>query len=211
MDAAFSKTTDGGKTFTQLGTLNHLDGVTVDFTDPERKTIVFAQHEKSRSLMISKDGGATWSDIGKNLPENTRFTTWPLLLNSKVIITNTSGWGGGKITGIFRSEDAGETWTKVSELSPGGFPLLTSKGDIFYPAWERFRAQLGCRKNVDAREIPGRKFHHRAPRWQPRRRGQRLPANLEGQRRDMGCLRPSDPRRPHPLGPTPDTSPTCPA
>ena len=138
------KTTDGGATFSQLGTMDRGEGVTVDFTDPERKTIALGQHEKVQGLFISKDGGATWKNIGINLPPGTSFPSWPLLLNSKVLLVNTSGYNKSLISGIWRSEDAGETWAKVSDLFPNGTPTLTSQGDIFYPV------QNGLAHSTDA-------------------------------------------------------------
>jgi len=126
------KTNDAGKTFRQLGTQDKFEGVTVDFTDPERKTIVIGRHEMSQSLMISKDAGATWKTIGTNIPPDTNFTNWPLLIGANTILSNTSGWRKGLSFGIWRSEDAGETWTKVSDYSPTGAPLLSSKGIIFW-------------------------------------------------------------------------------
>jgi len=129
------KSTDAGKHIQQIGSFQHLDGLTIDFTDPDRKTMVFAKHEQSRSLVRSKDGGESWHGIGMNLPDGTRFTTWPLLINSDILLTNTSGWGGGTITGIWRSENCGDDWTKVSDSGPICFPLLTSKGTVFYPTY----------------------------------------------------------------------------
>ena len=137
------KTIDGGKTFQRLGgTLDKdkgIEGVSVDFTDPARKTIVIAEHEKGRVIMISMDGGATWKNIGANLPKETHGdNNWPLLFNPNAIVVNGSTTGGASNTntfGIWRSENLGETWTRVSDLSSNsrGAPLLTSKGYAFYP------------------------------------------------------------------------------
>jgi len=127
------KTTDGGHHFTAIGGFSHLDGLTIDFSDPARKTMVIAQHEQSRSLVRSKDGGKSWRGIGMNLPENTKFTTWPLLLSADILLTNTSGWGGGSISGIWRSTNCGDDWTKVSDLAPVNFPLVTAQSTVLYP------------------------------------------------------------------------------
>jgi photosystem II stability/assembly factor-like uncharacterized protein len=138
------KTTDGGRTLQQLGTMDRMEGVSVDLTDPERKTIVAGAHERARSLFLSKDGGATWTPIGENLPADTNFSTWPLLIGANVILTNTSGWGHAPNNGIWRSEDAGGTWIKVSDLFPNATPTLTSKGEVFFPV------KGGLAKSVDA-------------------------------------------------------------
>jgi len=130
------KTTDGGATFQQLGTMDRGEGVSVDFTDPERKTIALGQHEQLQGLFLSKDGGATWKKIGANLPPGTNFPSWPLLLSSNVLLVNTSGYHKDLISGLWRSEDAGETWAKVSDFFATGTPTLTSKGTVFYPIKE---------------------------------------------------------------------------
>jgi photosystem II stability/assembly factor-like uncharacterized protein len=48
-------TADTGKTFQRLGTLTHMNGVGVDFTDPQRKTLVVGLHEQARSVHKSTD------------------------------------------------------------------------------------------------------------------------------------------------------------
>ena len=65
-DAPF-KTEDGGKTFQRLGKLAHADGVAVDFTDPDRKTLLLGLHEQSQSLQLSTDAGQSWKKIGDKL------------------------------------------------------------------------------------------------------------------------------------------------
>jgi hypothetical protein len=44
------------------------DGVAVDFSDPQRKTLLLGLHEQSQSLQMSSDGGTTWQRIGDRLP-----------------------------------------------------------------------------------------------------------------------------------------------
>ena len=41
---------DGGKTFQRLGNLTHMDGIGVDCTDPQRKTLVVGLHEQAGVL-----------------------------------------------------------------------------------------------------------------------------------------------------------------
>ena len=127
------KTNDAGKTFKQLGTEVQFESVSVDFTDPERKTIVIGQHEKPQSLMISKDAGATWKTIGTNILPEIKFSNVPLLIGPNTILTNTSCPPKGLTGGIWRSEDAGETWAKVADYSPTAPPLLSLKGIVFWP------------------------------------------------------------------------------
>src|SRR4029079_8015651 len=62
------KTTDGGSTFRQLGSIAHNDYVSVDFGDPDRKTLLAGGHEQAQTVYRSTDGGQTWTNIGVTLP-----------------------------------------------------------------------------------------------------------------------------------------------
>lgn len=128
------KTEDGGKTFQRLGKLAHADGVAIDFTDPERKTLLLGLHEQSQSLQLSTDGGKSWKKIGDKLPADTNHSTDPIVLDSKTFLINTAGWKPNAKLGIYRTEDAGETWTNVSAFGPQGAPLIASDGSIY---WQR--------------------------------------------------------------------------
>jgi photosystem II stability/assembly factor-like uncharacterized protein len=132
-DAPF-KTEDGGKTFKRLGKLAHSDTVAVDFTDPERKTLLLGLHEQSQSLQMSTDGGQSWKKIGDRLPEDSNHSSDPLILDSKTFLVNTAGWKQKASLGIYRTEDGGETWTSVSTFGPNGTPLVASDGAIY---WQR--------------------------------------------------------------------------
>jgi photosystem II stability/assembly factor-like uncharacterized protein len=132
-DAPF-RTADGGKTFQRLGKLAHADGVAVDFTDPARKTLLLGLHEQSQSLQLSRDGGATWTKIGANLPADSNHSTDPIVIDSRTFLINTAGWKPKATLGIYRTEDGGQTWTRVSEFGPQGPPLVASDGAIY---WQR--------------------------------------------------------------------------
>ena len=128
------RTDDAGKTFHRLGKLSHSDGIAIDFTDPQRKTLLLGLHEQSQSLQLSNDGGETWTKIGTRLPEDSNHSTDPIIVDSKTFLINTAGWKQKATLGIYRSEDAGETWTAVSKFGPAGEPLITSDGTIY---WQR--------------------------------------------------------------------------
>jgi photosystem II stability/assembly factor-like uncharacterized protein len=134
-DAPF-KTEDGGKTFQRLGKLAHADGIAVDFTDPAHKTLLLGLHEQSQSLQLSRDGGATWTKIGANLPADSNHSTDPIVIDSKTFLINTAGWKPKASLGIYRTEDGGQTWTKVSDPDhgPQGAALVASDGAIY---WQR--------------------------------------------------------------------------
>src|SRR5882724_5237968 len=133
------KTSDGGKTFTQLiKDKTHVDGISVDFTDPQRKTILIGLHEQEQSIHRSTDGGATWEKIGDKVPAGTAFTSDPIILDSKNYHTPSAGYKKDEKGGIYRSEDGGQTWTSVSKEGASGNCLITSKGEIYWPRlWDQ--------------------------------------------------------------------------
>jgi hypothetical protein len=119
------KTTDNGKTFKQLGTIAHNDVVSVDFNDPDRKTILVGGHEQKRKLYLSTDGGQTFKDIGMNLPADSHFSSSPLVLDSKNFLLGACGYGDGAC-GVYRSTDGGGCWTRT-----------TDKNVVLRPLWSR--------------------------------------------------------------------------
>jgi photosystem II stability/assembly factor-like uncharacterized protein len=125
-------TGDGGKTFQRLGNLTHMDGIGIDFTDPQRKTLVVGLHEQARTVHKSTDGGKTWQKIGDGLPEDSNHSTDPIVINAKTYIINTAGWAPKKSWGIYRTEDGGATWAKVSDLGCSGRALVASDGTIYW-------------------------------------------------------------------------------
>lgn len=143
-DAPFV-THDRGRTFQRLGNLAHADGVAVDFTDRRRRCLLLGMHEQSQSLRLSADGGATWTLIGDRLPADSNHSTDPIVLDAKTFLINTAGWKQGASLGIYRSEDAGATWKKVSEFGPQGEPLVATDGAIY---WQRLWGG-GLLKSVD--------------------------------------------------------------
>lgn len=124
------RTDDGGETFIDLG-LEHNDFVSVDFTDPERKTLLVSGHEAPRVLHYSKDGGATWRDIGGTFPEDGHICSWPLVLDGSTFLLGCGTYAGG-VGGIFHSTTSGRSWERVSEHRVASGPLLASDGSQYW-------------------------------------------------------------------------------
>ncbi|HMJ90172.1 MAG TPA: hypothetical protein VK530_10170 [Candidatus Acidoferrum sp.] len=125
-------TTNAGQTFQHLGNAKHNDNVSVDFSDPQRRTLLAGGHEQSRTVWKSVDGGQTWTNIGATLPEGTKHSSNPLLLDASTYLVNASGWGKGT-GGVFRTTNGGATWTQAGALEANGTPLRASDGSIYWP------------------------------------------------------------------------------
>ena len=122
-----------GTTFFALGTISHVDSVSVDFSDPNRQTLLAGVHERSRTVYRSQDGGKTWANVGANLPAGTAFSSYPLAINSKTFFAGLNpSWAGGT-GGIFQSDDSGRTWYYASNRGGGAEPLVASDGSVYWP------------------------------------------------------------------------------
>jgi hypothetical protein len=130
--AGVYKSDDVGVTFEQLGEISHNDLVSVDFTDPERMTLLAGGHEQKQMLHRSTDGGQTWTNVGANLPGNSHFSSYPLVIDSETHLVGTCGWGDGTC-GIWRTTDGGATWGQASDLPAQAAPLWASDGAIYWP------------------------------------------------------------------------------
>jgi hypothetical protein len=132
LDDGVFKSEDGGTTFKPLGTIGHIDLVSIDFSDPARKTILAGAHETKQKLFLSTDGGATFTDIGPKLPAGSHFSSAPLVLDAKRFLLGACGWGDGTC-GVFASDDAGQSWKSTSSESPAGQPLVTRDAKLLWP------------------------------------------------------------------------------
>lgn len=130
------RTDDGGISFHRLGTIENVDGIGIDFTDDKRKTLVVGLHDQERSLQRSTDGGQTWKKIGDKLPEKTNISNDVIVFDANTYVANAAGWkrDGDKLLdfGIFRTIDAGVTFTKVSDAGPSGPALVAGDGTIYW-------------------------------------------------------------------------------
>lgn len=124
------KTTDDGKTFVAAD-ITHNDFVSVDFSDARRKTLLASGHEQAHKLYLSTDSGVTWQEIGDNIPDEAHVCPFPYVVDAQTFLLGCGSYGGGK-TGIYRSTNAGASWTLVSEAGGGSAPLVAKNETIYW-------------------------------------------------------------------------------
>ena len=80
-------------------------------------------------LFRSIDGGASWFDLGPQLPSGAGNSASPLVLGPRLYLLGTWGTEG---SGVFRSTDGGESWPRVAPLGVAGAPVIASDGLIYW-------------------------------------------------------------------------------
>ncbi len=131
------KSTDGGKTFTNVGLRNtyQIARIVTHPTDPD---IVYVaaignlwSYDGDRGLFKTSDGGKTWQKLISGLPNDrkigcTEIAMDPLDPNVLYIVmyhrirTGWSIYSGGPNAGIFKTTDGGGTWRKLTKGLPTG-------------------------------------------------------------------------------------------
>jgi photosystem II stability/assembly factor-like uncharacterized protein len=127
------KTTDGGKTWDLCLKIDEDTGATDIAIDPSNPDVLYAaMYQRRRTafgyngggskagLFKTTDGGKTWAKLAGGLPTGDvgRIAVDVYAKNSKIVyctVETRQGPATGSAMGdVFRSEDAGATWTKVS-------------------------------------------------------------------------------------------------
>jgi photosystem II stability/assembly factor-like uncharacterized protein len=126
-------TSDNGETFTQLGDVHHNDVLSVDFSDPKRKTLLAGGHEQAQTVYKSTDGGDTWSNVGETI-DGGGSCDIPHILDADTYLVGCYGAGPG----VYRSTNAGKTWTMVTDLGGGSEPLIAVDGSIYWASVDFF-------------------------------------------------------------------------
>ena len=128
------KSTDAGKTFTNMG-LRESQSIARIVIDPKDANTVYVAvlghlfgPNKERGIYKTSDGGRTWTNI-KFIDEDTGFTDLVMdASDSKTLYAASyqrrrTSWGfngGGPGSGIWKTTDAGKTWKK---LEGSGLPV----------------------------------------------------------------------------------------
>jgi len=126
------KTTDGGKTWARVLKINDDTGVSDIAMDPESPdTLYAAAYERRRTpygfngggtdsaIYKTTDGGTTWKRLTKGLPYENGGDTGRIGLDiyrkdPNIVYALVQHEKGG----VYRSEDKGETWKKMSDTDP---------------------------------------------------------------------------------------------
>ncbi|HEX5436539.1 MAG TPA: hypothetical protein VFW98_05250 [Gemmatimonadaceae bacterium] len=134
------KSTDGGKTWQFMG-LKETQQIGRIVVDPRNADVVYVaalghawEPNKERGLYKSTDGGKTWH-LSKFIDDKTGFVDVVMDPSNPNVLyassyqryrTPYSLYSGGPGSGLWKTTDAGKTWT---EIKGGGFPS-TDKGRI---------------------------------------------------------------------------------
>ena len=166
------KSLNGGKTWTNMGLKNseHIARILIDPRDP---AVVYAAAEGplwspggERGLYKSVDGGKTWTQSLK-ISDDTGVTSAEFDPGNPDIIyaaayqrrrSVAAFMGGGPESGIYKSEDAGATWRKLSVGLPAGdigkIGLAVSPHDprVVYATIEASPEERGFYRSADRGE-----------------------------------------------------------
>jgi photosystem II stability/assembly factor-like uncharacterized protein len=131
------KSTDGGKTFTNvgLGESHHIGRVVTHPTNPDIVYVAAGGHlwgpNPERGVFKTIDGGRTWRKLAGGLPSNDTTGAGDLVMDpTNPNILYAGMWerirrpyifeSGGPNGGLFKSTDGGETWKKLAGGLPAG-------------------------------------------------------------------------------------------
>ena len=131
------KSTDGGRTFTNMGLRDshHIADVVTHPTDPN-VVYVASQghlwgHTGERGVFKTTDGGTTWQRLTSGLPDDGRTGATELKMDPRnPNVLYAAFWervrlpyrfeSGGPNGGIYKTTDAGRTWQKLTNGLPEG-------------------------------------------------------------------------------------------
>ena len=149
------RSTDGGQTWTRVLYRDQNTGGSDVVIDPVNPSVVYASLWEARlgpwedansyegthgGLFKSIDGGETWRQLSKGLPEKMAqiqvaiAASDPKRLYATTATTRQSGYASGAGLGLYRSDDAGESWYRATDdprpaLKIGGGDLPIPKVD----------------------------------------------------------------------------------
>jgi len=166
------KSTDGGRSWENMG-LEQSEHLSTIIVHPEDSDVVWVAAQgplwrsgEQRGLYKTTDGGETWEKVLGNdewtgvtdivmdprNPDRLYAATWDRHR------TVAAYMGGGPGSGIWKSEDGGESWERLETGLPGGplgkigLAISPQNPDFVYAAIETFRAEGGIWMSEDRGE-----------------------------------------------------------
>lgn len=163
------RSTDGGSSWQNMG-LKESEHISKIIVHPESSEIIWVAAQGplwnkggERGLYKSEDGGKTWRKtlgdeewtgvtdlvIDPRNPDRLYAATWQRHRNIAAYL------GGGPNTALYRSEDGGETWTKLekglptSNMGKIGLAISPQNPDVLYAAIELDQREGGIYKSVN--------------------------------------------------------------
>jgi len=155
--AGVYKSVDGGKSFQEVGLkeTQSIARIVVHPKDPNIAYVAVVGHlfgpNKERGLYKTTDGGKTWTNT-KFIDEDTGFTdvvldpSNPNVLYAASYRRRRTPWGfngGGPTSGLWKTADAGKTWTRLTNGLPNnpiigriGLDIARSKPSTIYASIE---------------------------------------------------------------------------
>lgn len=131
------KSTDGGKTFTNMGLKDThcIAKIITHPTDPDRVYAAAAGHtwgySGERGLFLTTNGGKTWQKLTNGLPDDGKTGAIELVMDPEAPDVLYAGFwqrirqpyrfdSGGPNGGIFKTTDGGKSWRKLTNGLPEG-------------------------------------------------------------------------------------------
>src|SRR5438876_1017007 len=94
---------NGGATWKTMNpAAAHSDWCLIDWTDPEHRFVLAFKHERHGLVVMSRDGGQTFTELGKGYGCGWIFDNQTAVLS--VLVND------GKPRGLVRTTDGGKTW-----------------------------------------------------------------------------------------------------
>jgi photosystem II stability/assembly factor-like uncharacterized protein len=129
------KTTDGGKTFEQMGleNTNHISRIVTHPSDADEACICATGHlwgySGDRGVFKTTDGGKNWEKLTNGLPDDgktgctdlVRDPSNPKIMYAAFYHRKRQPWffdSGGEGGGIYKTTNGGKSWTKLTEGLP---------------------------------------------------------------------------------------------
>jgi len=107
----------GEKWSTLDGKSSHVDWCSVDWSDPDRKFLIALKHESGGALLISRDGGKSFTETGKGYGP-----AW--VFDSRTAVAAELKTKDRPKPGLVRTTDGGATWKPCAEFTTQALPKL---------------------------------------------------------------------------------------